>query len=264
MTRVIAVFNQKGGTAKTTTALSLSSYLALLGKRVLLIDFDPQFNATVGSGINYRDKKTIYHAMFLNSPIRETIIPTPIYNFEIIPSSSDLAGAIIELANIENRETHLRKTIEEVKESYDYIIIDMAPSLSLLAINGLMAADEVLIPVQCEYFSLEGVGQLLNTIQMINENLGHNLKITGTLLTMYEEGEYLPEKIVKEMREKFPHYVFKTIIPKSRSLSEAPSEKRPILIYDPRSEGSKKYEELAREIINQELSTNSDPLDLNF
>ncbi len=264
MTRVIAVFNQKGGTAKTTTALSLSSYLAFFGKRVLLIDFDPQFNATVGSGADYKNRKTIYHAMFLNSPIEETILPTSIYNFEIIPSSPDLAGAIVELATIENREKYLRQTIESIRGKYDYIIIDMAPSLSLLSINGLIAADEVLIPVQCEYFSMEGLGQLLNTIQVINENLGHNLRITGALLTMHEEGEYLSEKISREIKERFPHYVFKTIIPRSRGLAEAPSERRPAIIYDPRSEGARKYEELAREIINQELSTAPTTLDSEF
>lgn len=264
MTRVIAVFNQKGGTAKTTTAISLSSYLALLGKKVLLIDFDPQFNATVGSGADYRDKKTIYHAMFLDSPIEETVIPTSIYNFEIIPSSPDLAGAIVELATVEDRENFLRRTIENIRGNYDYIIIDMAPSLSLLTINGLIAADEVLIPVQCEYYSLEGLDQLLNTVRVINENLGHNLKITGALLTMHEEGEYLSEKISNEIKERFPHYIFKTVIPRSRGIAEAPSERRPALIYDPRSEGAKKYEELAREIIGQELSTKDPSLDSDF
>ncbi len=252
MARTIAVFNQKGGVGKTTSCLGLSSYLAFFGKRILLVDFDPQSNATIGAGINYENSKTIYHSMFFDVPIEETVRQTPIFNFEVVPSSRDLAGAIIELANVQERENHLRRTLENIKHNYDYILIDMAPSLSLLSINGLMAADEVLIPIQCEYFSLQGLNQLLDTIQMVNQNLGHNLKISGVLLTMYEEGDEFSEKIAREIKEKFPHYVFKTIIPKSKSLSRAPSEQRPILMYDPRSSGAQGYESLARELIAQE------------
>jgi chromosome partitioning protein len=251
MTRTIAIFNQKGGVGKTTTAVNLSSYLALLGKRVLLVDFDPQFNATVGSGILNQDK-TIYHSMFLDVPIKDTIRNTFIHNFEVVPSSADLAGAIIELANIENRERHLKNTLNQIKDDYDYILIDMAPSLSLLTINGLMAADEVLIPIQCEPYSLEGLNQLLNTIIMINNNLNHSLKITGALLTMFKENHLLSEKIAKDIKEKFPYYVFKTIIPRSESLAEAPGEKKPVIIYDPKSLGAIGYETLAKEIIDQE------------
>lgn len=251
MTRTIAIFNQKGGVGKTTTAINLSSYLALMGKKVLLVDFDPQFNATVGAGIQDQDK-TIYHSMFLDAPIQETVSNTFINNFHIIPSSSDLAGAIIELANIENREHHLKTTLNDIKDQYDYILIDMAPSLSLLTINGLMAAEEVLIPIQCEPYSLEGLNQLLNTINMMNHNLGHSLKITGALLTMFKKEHDLSHRIAKDIKEEFPYYVFQTVIPRSESLAEAPGEKRPVIIYDPKSSGALSYENLAQELIRQE------------
>lgn len=249
MTRVIAICNQKGGVGKTTTAVNLSSYLALSGKHTLLIDFDPQFNATVGVGINHGSNETIYHAL-LSGEARERVIKrTMLSNLDIAPASADLAGALVELVNLPDRELYLRNFLNTLRDSYDFIIIDLGPSLNLLTINGLMAADEVLIPVQCEYYSLEGLDQLLSTIDLIRNNLNHPIKIAGALLTMYEKRERLSREVAREIRRRFPYKVFDVEIPRSVGLAEAPSFKKPIVFYAPQSIGALAYDRLAREIL---------------
>lgn len=251
-TRVITIFNQKGGVGKTTTSMNLAAYLAILKKKVLLIDFDPQFNASVGLGLEYEPHETIYHTIFGETPTADVIKNTHIHNFHAVPSSADLSGALVELVNHPKRYTALREFVNEIKDGYDFILIDMPPSLSLLTINGLMASDEVIIPVQCEYYSLEGLSQLLNTIELVRNNLGHNIKIAGALITMYNMDEDFSREVAADIQQKFPHYVFKTAVPRSSSLSEAPSHQRPVILYDPRSLGARAYEELAKELISQQ------------
>lgn len=236
---------------KTTTAMNLAAYLALYGKKTLLVDFDPQFNATAGLGVNYKPDETIYHAIIQNKPPSAVLKPTALYNLDIAPSSADLAGALVELVNIESREQYLKNFISKVKNKYDFILIDMGPSLNLLTVNGLLAANEVIIPVQCEYYSLEGLSQLLATIEMLKTNLSHDLKISGALLTMYDERENLSKEVAEEIKKRFPYYVYKNYIPRSVGLAEAPSFKRPVVLYDPKSPGAKAYELLAQEVILQ-------------
>lgn len=251
MARVITIFNQKGGVGKTTTAMNLASYLAFFGYKTLLLDFDPQFNATSGLGIKNEQDETIYHAMLGDKDPEDVIKHTTLFNLKAVPSSADLSGAMIELASIEGREKYLRSFVDKVRDDFDFILIDMAPSLSLLTINGLMAADEVLVPMQCEHYSLEGLDQLLNTLRLIRENMNHPIKVTGALLTMYNEDGHLSDEVANKIRNKFPHYVFKNVIPRSSSLAESPHYSRPIIFYDPLSKGGLAYENLAQEIINQ-------------
>lgn len=255
MARVIAVCNQKGGVGKTTTAMNLSAYLALLGKKTLLIDFDPQFNATIGVGVSHAPDETIYHLLLAGQAEERAIKSTPLYNFEIIPASADLAGALIELVNLPEREFYLKNFIQKILPRYDFILVDLGPSLNLLTINGLLAADEVLVPIQCEYYSLEGLSQLLETIELIRNNLGHDLKIAGALLTMYDRREKLSRDIAKEIRRRFPYKVFDVEIPRSVSLAEAPQFKKPIMLYAPQSSGALAYERLAKEIIGEFVPT---------
>jgi len=247
--RVIAVCNQKGGVGKTTTSMNLSAYLATLGKKTLLIDFDPQFNATAGLGVRHDAEETVYHALLAEQYLERTIKYTQLSNLHVMPASSDLAGALVELVAMEEREWQLRKLIDRVRKDYEFIIIDLAPSLNLLTINGLLAADEVLIPIQCEYYSLEGLSQLLETIELIKENLGHPLRIAGALLTMYDKRERLSREVAREVRRRFPYHVYDVEIPRSVSLAEAPSFRKPVLLYAPQSTGALAYERLAREIV---------------
>lgn len=266
MTRVIAICNQKGGVGKTTTSMNLSAYMALLGKKTLLIDFDPQFNATVGVGSVHEPQETIYHALLGGTPPEAVIKPTYLSNLEIAPASSDLAGALIELVNVPDREFYLRNFIERVRSRYDFIVIDLGPSLNLLTINGLLASDEVIVPVQCEYYSLEGLTQLLQTIELVRENMGHPLKIGGALLTMYDKREKLSREIAREVRRRFPYHVYDVEIPRSVSLAEAPSFKKPIMLYAPQSPGATAYERLAHEVIEQTYDWEPPkitPLDIN-
>lgn len=252
MARVVAICNAKGGVGKTTTAVNLGSYLAVLGRRVLLVDFDPQANASSAmSGIK-KFERNIYDGVMGNNEPDALVIPSQILNYEFIPSADDLAGALVELVNVEEREFRLRKFLNQIRHKYDYILIDLPPSFSLLTVNGLTAADEVLIPVQAEYYSLEGISQLLEMIELIRNNLGHNLQIMGALLTLYDKRQHLSRDVSKNLRRHFPHRVFRVEIPRSVSLAEAPSFGKPILLYDPYSVGAMAYRRLAEEVIELE------------
>ena len=255
MVRVIAICNQKGGVGKTTTATNLGAFLAMSGKRTLLIDFDSQFNATVGVGVHHAPDETIYHVLLAGQAPERVIKPTYLSNFEIAPASADLAGALVELVNLPERERYLRNFVDKIRDKYDFIFIDLGPSLNLLTVNGLLAADEVLIPIQCEYYSLEGLGQLLETIDLVRNNLGHPLKVAGALLTMYDKNVKLSREIAREVRRRFPHRVYDVEIPRSVSLAEAPSFQKPIMLYAPQSPGALAYEQLAKELIDEQVDT---------
>lgn len=252
MARVIAICNQKGGVGKTTTAVNLGSYLAAFGRKVLLIDFDPQANAS--SALGYLDigEATIYHGVLGEAEPEKIIRPTMILNCHFIPAANHLSGALVELVNLPEREYFLKKFIEKVKNNYDYILIDLPPTLSLLMLNGLLAANEVLIPVQAEYYSLEGLSQLLSTLELVKSNLSHDLQVVGALITMYDKWEHLSQEVAKNIRRNFPHYVFEVEIPRSVSLAEAPSFGKPILLYAPYSQGALAYRRLAGEVMKQE------------
>lgn len=253
MARVIAICNQKGGVGKTTTAVNLSASLAIAGKRTLLVDFDPQANASSALGIRLSlSDYGIYHGLVGEKNESEITKGSLLSNLRILPANAHLAGLLVELVNHPDREVILRKFLSRTRHLYDYILIDMPPSLSLLTINGLVAADEVIIPVQCEYYSLEGLGQLLETIELIKTNFGHNIKVAGAVLTMYDKRERLAREVARELRSKFPYPVYGTEIPRSVSLAEAPSFSKPIALYDPQSQGSFAYERLAKELIAQE------------
>lgn len=250
MTRVISITNRKGGVGKTVTAVNLSAYLAAMGRYVLLIDFDPQANATIGLGIDPQNLEgSIYHVIARQKFPDEILKTTHLFSYEVLPSSGDLAGATVELVNQKNRETKLKEIIDKIKFGYHYILIDCPPSLDILTLNCLMAADEVIIPIQCEYYALRGLDQLLDTINLVGQNLNHQLKIMGALLTLHDPRNNLSKEVVKEVREKFPGRVFNTIIPRCVSLAEAPKYGKTILEYAPNSQGAKAYRQLAEEII---------------
>jgi len=249
MARVIAVCNQKGGVGKTTTAVNLGAYLAALGRRVLLIDFDPQANATAALTSERHFDESVYHGVLGESSYDKLIRNSGILNYQFIPSSTALAGALVEFVSLPDREYLLRKFVNQLRHHYDYVLIDLPPSLSLLTVNGLVAADEVLIPVQSEYYGLEGLGQLLKTVQLIRENLKHPIVISGAVLTLYEKWEKLSREVSKNLRRHFPHHVFKVEIPRSVHLAEAPSYGKPIVLYKPHSAGAQAYRRLAEEVI---------------
>ena len=255
MAKVISICNQKGGVGKTTAAINLSTYLAVLGKKILLIDFDPQANATSGFGFNPKElNDTIYHGILGYAGLENLIKNTKIFNHHLIGANQHLAGALVELVNLPEREFYLRRFINRLRPEYDYIFIDLPPSLSLLTVNGLVASDEVLIPIQCEYYGLEGLSQLLETVDLINENLNRDIKIAGGLLTMYDKREKLSREVAVEVRRHFPYYVYETEIPRCVSLAESPSFGKPIILYDSNSSGALAYERLAKEIINKEVN----------
>lgn len=253
MARIISLCNQKGGVGKSTTAQNLGVFLAALGKKVLLVDIDPQANMTSGLGINQRKlEKSIYHVLINKVPIENVIKKTSILSLDILPSSSALAGAAIELVDIKNREYKLKEVVEPIRRKYDFIVIDSPPSLGLLTINALTASQKTIVPVQCEYYALEGLADLLRTIQLVNANLGTKIAIMGALLTMYDRKSRLHRAVEKEIRRKFPGYVFQAIIPRNVSLAEAPSFGKTILQYDPYSHGAKAYRQLAEEVLKME------------
>ncbi len=250
MPRIIAVVNQKGGVGKTTTAVNLGAYLAKAGQRVLLIDLDPQANATSGLGVDHKNlTQGIYEILISPVIIQSVIMPTTVSGLELVPATLSLAGANIELVPLDRREFRLRDNLQAILDRYDYIIIDSPPSLGVLTINGLVAADEVLVPVQAEYYSLEGLGQLMETIDLVKQNLHDRLKILGVVLTMYDPQYKLSEAVLEELYKYFPtEQIFRSVIPRNVRLAEAPSYGQSILHYDARSPGAKAYRKLANEI----------------
>lgn len=253
MGKIISVVNQKGGVGKTTTSVNLGAYLAQLGKKVLIVDIDPQANATSGIGIEHKDLEYgVYEALIGHKNIRDVLRPTVIDRFVVAPATSSLAGAGIELVSMDEREFVLQKLLSELKNDFDYIIIDGPPSLGLLTINSLVAADDIIIPIQSEYYALEGLGQLLETISLVQENLRPDLNIMGAVVTMYDRRNKLSGLVLEELKKHFPNKVFNTIIPRSVRLAEAPSYGKTIMHYDPASQGGKAYETLAQEIIDLE------------
>ena len=253
MGRIIAIANQKGGVGKTTTSVNLSACLAHIGKKVLLIDTDPQGNATSGVGVNKGDvQKCIYDILIDDTDFHEVILTTKVENLDIIPATISLAGAEIELVSTISREVRMKHAIQGVKEQYDYIIIDCPPSLGLLTINALTASDSILIPVQCEYYALEGLSQLLSTIRLVQKHLNEHLTIDGVLLTMFDARTNLGIQVIEEVKKYFQDKVYRTIIPRNVRLSEAPSHGEPIIVYDSRSRGAEVYLELAKEVVHNE------------
>ena len=250
MATVIAFCNQKGGTGKTTTAVNSAAYLVALGKKVLLVDIDPQANATSGLGLDPNGaERHIYHGLVHERHPDDLIRTTPLLNLHILPAGADLAGATVDLVRVRDRESRLRNMLNRVARRYDYILIDPPPSLDLLTVNALTAADQVVIPVQCEYYALEGLAKLLSTIDLVNRNLKTRISLMGALLTMFDKTSRLHRAVAKEVRKKFPGYVFDAVIPRNVSLAEAPSFGKSILQYDPYSHGAKAYRALAQEIV---------------
>jgi len=251
MTRIVALANQKGGVGKTTTAINLGASLAACERRVLLIDLDPQANATSGIGLSKTDVQSMYPVILDGLPLRSIIRPTELATLHVAPSSVDLVGAEVELGTADNREFRLRAAIEDIAPEYDYILIDSPPSLGLLTVNGLAAADSVLVPMQCEYFAMEGVSQLLNTIERVRGSLNAHLEVEGIALTMYDDRVNLSRQVADEVRRHFGEKVYRTVIPRNVRLGEAPSFGKPIILYDIRSRGSEAYLSLAREFLQR-------------
>jgi chromosome partitioning protein len=252
MALVLGIANQKGGVGKTATAVNLSAYLAALGRKVLLVDLDPQANATSGLGIDPRKVDfSVYHALNNKISTAQAIKNTDLFGYHILPSSFDLAGSSVELVNMKNREFRLNDALTKVRHEYDYIVIDSPPSLGLLTINGLVASDEILIPVQCEYYALEGLAQLLSTVELIKTNLSKDINILGAVLTMYDKRNKLDRNIAKEVRRNFPGYVFDAIIPRNVDLAEAPGHGKTIFQFNPTSAGARAYKQLAEEVIKR-------------
>ena len=254
MGKAIAIFNQKGGVGKTTTNINLAACLALKGKKVLILDIDPQGNTTSGVGVSKRSlKHTVYNVLIDESyDIKKAIVHTQVKNLDLIPASVDLAGAEIELVDIEGRESTLRHGLNKIKNNYDYIFIDCPPSLGLLTINSLTAVDSVLIPIQCEFYALEGVSQLVSTISLVKKNLNPSLEVQGVILSMFDGRTNLSVQVVQEVKKYFGGKVYKTVIPRNVRLAEAPSFGLPITEYDPKSKGAIAYMDFAEEFLDLE------------
>ena len=249
MGKIISVANQKGGVGKTTTTVNLGTILAKKGKKVLLIDADPQGNATSGLGVEKDVEKSVYDVLVNDTEIEDVYQDTMIKNLKVCPSNINLAGAEVELVSMMSREQRLKEKLIKVKDEFDFILIDCPPSLGLVTLNAFTASDSVLIPVQCEYFALEGLGQLLNTINLVKKHLNKSLYIEGALLTMYDIRTNLSNQVVKEVKKYFDNKVYKTVIPRNVRLSEAPSYGMPITLYDPKSKGAKSYDKFTKEFL---------------
>ena len=253
MAKIIAIANQKGGVGKTTTAVNLGACLSSLGRRVLIVDIDPQGNTTSGIGVNKADvHHCIYDVLVNEVDPRQAIMETAMPNLWIVPATIQLAGAEIELVPVAAREMRLKTALGAIRNDYDYVLIDCPPSLGLLTVNALTAADSVIIPIQCEYYALEGLSQLLNTIRLVQKHLNRSLQIEGVLLTMFDARTNLGVQVIEEVKKYFQHKVYQTIIPRNVRLSEAPSHGKSIIAYDPKSKGAEVYLELAKEVIGYE------------
>ena len=251
--RIIAIANQKGGVGKTTTSINLSACLAEAGQRVLIVDIDPQGNTTSGFGVpKTGNDKTIYEVILNECDITEAIIPNVIDNLDMLPSNVNLAGAEIDLIDVENREYTLKEAIAKVRDNYDFVILDCPPSLSMLTVNAMTAADTVLVPIQCEYYALEGLSQLIHTINLVKKKLNPDLELEGVVFTMYDSRTNLSLQVVENVKDNLKQNIYKTIIPRNIRLAEAPSHGLPINIYDPKSSGAESYRLLAEEVINKE------------
>ena len=259
MGKIISLANQKGGVGKTTTTINLAASLAVMEKKVLIVDADPQANASSGLGLDIKKlKSSIYECLIDNIDVRTAICDTELENMKIIPSHIDLVGAEIEMLNLPDREKILKKVLEQVKEDFDYIFIDCSPSLGLITLNALTAADSVIIPVQCEYYALEGISKLLNTIKIVKSKLNPELEIEGFLLTMYDSRTRLNNQVMEEVKKHFEDMVFETIIYRNVKLSEAPSFGQSVILYDAESKGAQNYMQLAKELVDKnEISDNN-------
>ena len=254
MGKIVSIANQKGGVGKTTTSINLSTVLAKKGKKVLLIDADPQGNATSGVGVDKDQQFSVYDVLIEDIEIENTLQKTKVKNLDLCPSNINLAGAEVQLVGMENREHRLKQKLDNIKDEYDFIIIDCPPSLGLVTLNAFTASDSVLIPIQCEYYALEGLGQLLNTIELVKQHMNKSLQIEGALLTMYDVRTNLSNQVVREVKKYFGDKVYKNVIPRNVKLSEAPSYGLPITMYDAKSKGAKSYDKFAKEClkINEE------------
>ena len=249
MGKIISIANQKGGVGKTTTAVNLSTILAKKGKKVLLVDTDPQGNATSGLGVEKESELSTYDLLITDALAKDIIQETAINNLSITPSNMNLAGAEVQLVSMMSREQRMKEKLDAIKNQFDFILIDCPPSLGLITLNAFTASDSVLIPVQCEYYALEGLGQLLNTIELVRKHLNRNLYIEGALLTMYDIRTNLANQVVREVKRFFQNKVYKTVIPRNVRVSEAPSYGVPITIYDPKSKGARSYEKFTKEFL---------------
>ena len=251
MSQTIAVVNQKGGVGKTTTVINLAAYLAYFGKKILIVDMDSQGNASSGLGIDYKGLDSGMYEVLIPGPVtmKHVILSTSLEGLHLAPATPNLAGASVDLVSLDEREYKLLHNLKDIYDYYDFILIDCPPSLGLLTINALVAADQILIPVQCEYYALEGLGQLISTLDLIKENLNSKLNVLGAVLTMYDKRNRLSEEVFYELYRYFPNRIFRTVIPRSVRLAEAPSHGKSILDYNPKSTGAKAYERLAREIL---------------